>query len=351
MRILLQFTAFFYEKAVGCGADDPVKKKDGCFVTVIKVFFAVILLVVALVLIRAFNSDSEPPENPVDVSEQEANSQIEKQVEDAREIKRQIETMPTFTAADVAKAYDEDWSIAKQTFKDKRYKISGVVVDINTDTTDDTFIKDPYIILRGSANHFIRFSFKKNNLTKFSNIEEGVETTLNCVGESEVTKIPKTGICSPLSISEAYIPVNPTIAQIASDYNKNTAIADKKYKGETVIITGVITGIEIDPNGFIVLSIEGSDKNKFKQPKFRIEKTDEIGLDRHEAFWVMVGVLIEIPNVNFSLSQRKAMSRNDYKEKMTVWIDNLKIGIWTTLFCTGMGKVAGIPLFDHCLLM
>jgi hypothetical protein len=66
-----------------CGAGDPVKKNDGCFVTLIKgVFGAAVLLVMGVVLIGMLDGYRESPKKTVDVSAQDLDCQLEQRIDD-----------------------------------------------------------------------------------------------------------------------------------------------------------------------------------------------------------------------------------------------------------------------------
>jgi len=57
------------------------------------------------------------------------------------------ESLTTFSAYDLASAYDQNTVAADQRFKGKRFKVTGTVVDINTD-----FLDRPYLVLDGRVN-------------------------------------------------------------------------------------------------------------------------------------------------------------------------------------------------------
>ncbi len=109
--------------------------------------------------------------------------------------KQEIDTLPNVTASAIASAYSENTVAADQQFKDKKFKVTGTVADINTD-----FMGDPYITLRGGVNQFMepQFGFEKSDAAKLANLKKGSKVSLICIGKGDVAKTPMSGSCTLL---------------------------------------------------------------------------------------------------------------------------------------------------------
>lgn len=117
-----------------------------------------------------------------------------KQAQEKQEKDRQeMAAIPAVSAADIAHAYSENTVAADQKFKGKRFKVSGTVVDINTD-----FAGDPYLTLKGGVNQFMEphFNFDKSASEQLSKLKKGAKVSLICVGKGDVAKTPMSGSCS-----------------------------------------------------------------------------------------------------------------------------------------------------------
>ncbi|MFD2405482.1 hypothetical protein ACFSVK_06435 [Azorhizophilus paspali] len=106
-----------------------------------------------------------------------------------------IADMPLISAHTLASAYHENTVAADAQFKGKRFKVTGVVTDINTD-----FMGDPYLVLRGGINQFMepKFEFDKSDLESLANLKKGHKVVLLCTGRGDVAKIPVSDDCSLL---------------------------------------------------------------------------------------------------------------------------------------------------------
>lgn len=106
-----------------------------------------------------------------------------------------VASLPEVTARDIAAAYNENTVAADMRFKDKQFKVSGTVTDINTD-----FMGDPYITMRGGVNEFMepQFGFDKSALQQLAGIKKGMKVTLRCTGSGDVAKTPMSTDCSIL---------------------------------------------------------------------------------------------------------------------------------------------------------
>jgi ribosomal protein S1 len=109
-----------------------------------------------------------------------------------QEAQSTVEALPEFTAADIANAYDSNTVAADQQFKDKKFKVTGVVSDINTD-----FMGNPYITLQGGLNQFMepQFKFDKSQQDALAKLRKGDKVTVACTGKGDVAKIPMSDSC------------------------------------------------------------------------------------------------------------------------------------------------------------
>jgi len=103
-----------------------------------------------------------------------------------------MESLPLFTASEIARAYDANTVAADQQFKGKRFKVTPTVDNINTD-----FMGNPYLTLRGGVNQFMepQFAFNENQSEQLASVKPGEKVTLVCVGRGDVAKTPMSGDC------------------------------------------------------------------------------------------------------------------------------------------------------------
>lgn len=108
------------------------------------------------------------------------------------EAKVGIASLPAFSASDLARAYDENTVAADAMFKGKKFKVRGVVSDINTD-----IFGNPYLTLRGGVNQFLepQFSFDKGSAAQLAVLRKGRTVELVCVGRGDIAKTPMSGDC------------------------------------------------------------------------------------------------------------------------------------------------------------
>ena len=138
--------------------------------------------------------NSEEPQKAADAAAREQRSAA--QAEEKREQARQrMESLPEVKASDIAIAYNENTVAADQRFKNKEFKVSGTVVDINTD-----IMGNPYITLRGGVNQFMEphFGFEKSAASQLANLKKGSKVTLICTGKGDIAKTPMSDSCSLL---------------------------------------------------------------------------------------------------------------------------------------------------------
>jgi hypothetical protein len=104
-----------------------------------------------------------------------------------------ISELPSYTAIELASAYEQNTVAANMKFKGKQFKVTGVVTDILTD-----FMDDPYITM-ATANEYDfsepQFSFSDDALAELAVISKGMTLTLICTGNGDVIKTPMNKDC------------------------------------------------------------------------------------------------------------------------------------------------------------
>lgn len=149
-----------------------------------------ILFVGLIALGMVIEANKTPEQKAAEASARE--QQLAQQAEEKKEqAKQEMAALPSFTASDLAKAYNDNTVAADQKFKGKKFKVSGTVVSINTD-----LMGDPYITLRGGVNQFMepQFSFDES-ISQIASLKKGSKVTLICVGNGDVAKTPMSGSC------------------------------------------------------------------------------------------------------------------------------------------------------------
>lgn len=103
-----------------------------------------------------------------------------------------LASLSTFTAAQLAAAYDRNTVAADQQFKGKAYKVTGTVSSINTD-----FRGRPYVTLQGGVNQFMepQFSFENAKDPAIAQLQKGSRVTLACTGRGDIAKTPMSEDC------------------------------------------------------------------------------------------------------------------------------------------------------------
>jgi hypothetical protein len=137
------------------------------------------------------DATKSPEEKAVDAQKRE---QKQHQLEEEKRLKakQELDALPAISANSLAAAYNENTVAADQKFKDKKFKVTGLVASINTD-----FMGDPYITLSGGVNQFMepQFGFSKTEAERLANLKKGTKVSLVCVGKGDVAKIPMSGSC------------------------------------------------------------------------------------------------------------------------------------------------------------
>jgi hypothetical protein len=138
------------------------------------------------ILLFFVNKDDKAP------TVQTASTPAKPAVSQAQQEVTRIASLPTFTAAQLASAYDSNTVAADQQFKGKQYKVTGTVTAINTD-----FRGRPYITLQGGANQFMepQFSFEDAKDPAIAKLQKGSRVTLACTGRGDIAKTPMSEGC------------------------------------------------------------------------------------------------------------------------------------------------------------
>lgn len=111
---------------------------------------------------------------------------------EAAKAQQELDSLPSYSASDLARAYEANTVAADQTFKGNKYKVTGVIVDINTD-----IMGNPYVTMRGGVNQFMepQFAFDKDHSNQLAGLSKGMKVTLVCEGNGDVAKTPMSGDC------------------------------------------------------------------------------------------------------------------------------------------------------------
>lgn len=105
------------------------------------------------------------------------------------------EKLESYTIQKIAKAYEENTVSADQMFKNKRFKVTGTVLDISTD-----FLGTAYITMRGGVNEFFEphLTFNDSNKDYAAKLKKGMKVSLVCTGEGDLAKAPMLKGCAPV---------------------------------------------------------------------------------------------------------------------------------------------------------
>jgi hypothetical protein len=96
------------------------------------------------------------------------------------------------TASDIASAYHEDAVAAGMKFKGKRFRVIGIIKDINKN-----ILANPYLVLDGGDNIFSdpQFDFDKSEIPSFAHLRKAMRVTLICTGQGDIVKTPIADNC------------------------------------------------------------------------------------------------------------------------------------------------------------
>jgi len=97
------------------------------------------------------------------------------------------------TAQDIAAAYNGDVVAADMKFKGKRFRVNGVITNIN-----NNMLGNPYLVLDGGVNVFSdpQFDFDKSDISTFTHLRKSMLVTLICTGQGDIVKTPMSDNCS-----------------------------------------------------------------------------------------------------------------------------------------------------------
>lgn len=155
-----------------------------------------VAIIIGGLIVLGFIADAmkSPEQKAADTAAREQQN-AQRAAQQQAQVQQEAAAMPVVTAADIAKAYNENSVAADQQFKGKKFKVTGTVTDINTN-----FMGEPYLTLRGSVNQFMepQFAFKKGDSAQLATVKKGAKVTLICVGKGDIAKIPMSEHCSML---------------------------------------------------------------------------------------------------------------------------------------------------------
>lgn len=103
-----------------------------------------------------------------------------------------IDALPSYSASELARAYDANTVAADQKFKGQTFKVTGTITDINTD-----IMGNPYVSMRGGVNQFLepQFAFDKDSANQLAELSKGMKVTLMCTGKGDIAKTPMSDDC------------------------------------------------------------------------------------------------------------------------------------------------------------
>ncbi|VVP19610.1 hypothetical protein PS850_03806 [Pseudomonas fluorescens] len=101
--------------------------------------------------------------------------------------------LKAYTARDIATAYSRNTVAADLVFKDQQFKVTGVIVNINTD-----YRGQAYVTLKGGVNQFMEPQFTLADSQKYraAGLQQGSKLTLACTGRGDIAKIPMADDCT-----------------------------------------------------------------------------------------------------------------------------------------------------------
>jgi hypothetical protein len=143
---------------------------------------------IALLAIIVLGAIVEATKSPEQKAADAAKLAEKKQAELAKRAE-EIAAMPVVSAAQLARDYEDNTVAADQKYKNKEFKVSGKVSDINTD-----FAGSPYITMGGG---FIppQFKFSRDHAEQLAKVRKGMQLTLLCTGKGDIAKTPMSDEC------------------------------------------------------------------------------------------------------------------------------------------------------------
>lgn len=141
---------------------------------------------------------TETPEQRAENARKEQQRAEQRQAAEAQakaDAKKALEALPQVTARELTLAYSQNTVAADMKFKDKQFRVSGVVKEIATG-----LMGDPYLVLAGGVNEFMepQFHFSKSESEALARLKQGATVKLACTGNGDVAKTPMSGDCKLL---------------------------------------------------------------------------------------------------------------------------------------------------------
>ncbi|MFZ1180897.1 MAG: hypothetical protein WAN92_05160 [Herbaspirillum sp.] len=145
----------------------------------------------ALFVIGVIADMNKSPEEKAAAGAVTAAQAAQKQEDAQAQQAQALAKLPSVTAIQLAREYDENTVAADQKFKSKQFKVSGRVANINTD-----IMGTPYVTM-GGTNEFMepQFSFDESVSDQLAKIRKGMKLTLACEGAGDIAKIPMSKDC------------------------------------------------------------------------------------------------------------------------------------------------------------
>lgn len=124
--------------------------------------------------------------------EERAAAKAAEQAAEQEAARKAIEALPSYSASDLARAYDANTVAADQKFKRQTFKVTGTITDISTD-----IMGNPYVTMRGGVNQFMepQFSFDRDSANQLAELRKGMKVTLVCTGKGDIAKTPMSDDC------------------------------------------------------------------------------------------------------------------------------------------------------------
>lgn len=150
------------------------------------------LIVLGAIIEATKTPEQKAAEHAARESEQAAANKSKAEQAEAQK-QQKLAAIPAVTAREIAVAYDENTVAADKQFKGKEFKVSGTVVDINTD-----LFGNPYVTLRGGVNEFMepQFAFDKDDSEQLAKLKKGSRVTMICTGNGDIAKTPMSDTCT-----------------------------------------------------------------------------------------------------------------------------------------------------------
>lgn len=96
------------------------------------------------------------------------------------------------TAEEISEEYESNSVSADNKFKNRRFEVSGEIVEIRTD-----FMDHAVIVLKGGTNQFLepQFVLDDSEKEKAADLIKGLPIELSCVGAGDIVKAPMNKDC------------------------------------------------------------------------------------------------------------------------------------------------------------